>query len=595
MNKDRNFDDSGVYTKFDRLKTRNKIEIDNGCFLKNWFLTWTKRLRDIVIEGNSRSKPVLPKKLDISSNERYLISLQERMSLKDALHIFTLNRAIWPLIGISFCKILEFIQNFAIFKILEDWTDKTKYDKEKFDELLKYYLASILGVELFKGFMKNLCYFRLEKTGISLKAALTSLLQSKLLRKNFDNDVKINKEDFTEITGSMLTLYKEYPKYVSYVIQIWLHVLLTFALGAYIFGAVTFPVGLSVFIFVVFLVYFLLKKILKKAERKYKKHKYMRKEYVLDLIKNMFMVKCNAQEDFFQIKVSNFRKKELKSLNSIKFIERIFFFVSWIISIVTLNIIIFYFQGRVSDGRLAIGYAMLARIAILTFFLILDFFASKKLNFERIRTLKYIQFFIESKEAEIWPGMYDRIDEYHMEEIKEITEEKFTKEKKNLKSEKKGKKKKKRKATGFAVAKKNGGEKPKKRKRKATGFLSPESLKEFRDEIDEDKENEDGKKENKSVQDKLKEINEKFQAEYGQGNFEHGEYVITTQDCFFYWEEKLTEYNKNFKNFYSEEEYNYTVLKQREFMMSRAGTSKKSTFIKKPLALGDSSIGKIIK
>ena len=82
---------------------------------------------------------------------------------------------------------------------------------------------------------------------------------------------------------------------------------------------------------------------------------------------------------------------------------------------------------------------------------------------------------------------------------------------------------------------------------------------------------------------KLEKINKKYLEEFGDQEDDGPEAVIELASCYFYWESKMEEYQKNFQNFYRKEEQNYSLLKQKEFIRSLKSSMNNGSMTKNHL------------
>ena len=377
--------------------------------------------------------------------------------------------------------------------------EKGDIDRQILMRMVMMSLCILVVIELCRGIIHFYAYLKLELLGLSLKASISQLIDSKILKKNFEDDKKFSKSKYTNLTSSDTCLVSGYPRYLGLFWEIFLQLFMVLTIGLYIFPAISFSIAYFSFISVILLLNRSFKSIRRTANLKYKEFKKRRKGIVMSLVNNVFTIQTRNYQGYYRRKTSDARYCEVEELSRVKLTDRIFEFVIWVLLFSSL-ILLMLFYLREKGELIGISFVIFVRICFTTYGLYLKLLRERRAEAIRRQSLDKINTFLMSKETESWPGCYDqrghsfdyeeqsfqdyqkkiqaekdadRIDDSHSLTPKQIRMKKLSQ------SDKK-KKKKSRKATGFVFSEdkkefdghdEHGNEKPK-RRRRVTGWVN---------------------------------------------------------------------------------------------------------------------------
>lgn len=162
--------------------------------------------------------------------ENLINRFQQRMSLKDALHMYFITNSKVCIISTISEIILKYLEIYYTVVYLKKWIQdnfrgisKVGINQTVIILIIGVFVLESIRFMLRSYYIKHLCLI-----GIELSLGLRQILVQKLLMFNFQNETKINKSDFQNLLNEATDTYRNYPTVKINQLKICLSILLSF-------------------------------------------------------------------------------------------------------------------------------------------------------------------------------------------------------------------------------------------------------------------------------------------------------------------------------------------------------------------------------
>lgn len=344
----------------------------NTSFFKRILLGWVRPLKGQI--QNDRISFKLPEDLDVTENEKKLEDFYTKnytYGLKNTLSKMTWMHLRSYYLLVLFYKMLRFISLYLLFIYLKKFRD---FDLDHKNDFVVCFSA-ILVIEIVGNVLRNLVKFRVQKIGLVIDSALSSLLLNKMLKKSIDSDMRFEKSEFKFLLSTSKKMLQGYPREKLNSVEFMFHLVLSIGFGFYVFNSNLFFVTFCVYLIIIGLVFLNVKNLRSRRIEDLNIEKVKRVKNVVNVLKNIFYVKARGWDPILEDTINKLRDRELGHLHSINTIENIWNFLIWLFTF--LSIVIFFVmtfhQDRINEQTLidnSVDFDIYAQMLLLMYLLI---------------------------------------------------------------------------------------------------------------------------------------------------------------------------------------------------------------------------------
>ena len=322
------------------------------------------------------------------------------------IHMFTLDNSMSIYLLIILAKLCEVGCLISVYFIVRLYNVDSVTDKDIDNNLLAIYIFCAVALEVLRFYMKQYATYKAQKLGIVLTSSISHLIKTNLFKKNLEVNYQMDDEAYQTLLDRHVPSFEKYPIYHLFIIEYSMHFILTTVFGIYIF-LLNFFGGFILMLLGFLAITSMFSSLSRSRSKDYLSLKAARVSQVLNAIRNKFYLKARNWEIPFYNKIQAAREKELNALSSMESTMIAMGWLIWIMSFVSLVVIVIVWVGSTSDANFYY-FIIYARLYLDYYILFREILMHRRLNDRRQDCISAIDSFLATREVQPVPNKDDQ-------------------------------------------------------------------------------------------------------------------------------------------------------------------------------------------
>lgn len=328
--------DADDYVEMPRESVGNN-EFRIGGVLSQFFGLWVGRLGNILLDENSMFD--IPKDFKlVEMTSGFKTAYEKLKKLELAVHMFTLENSLAIYILVVLSKLFEIATLFCIFLIVKTYNQGENNMPNLGFQFIAGAMVAAFLTEFLRFSCKHYAGYKAKKLGMTLVASLGNVVLNQLMNKDLDVNYDLDEAGFQKILDTHIGSFMKYPEYHMFEVDFWTHLVLTAAIGIFIFRF-NFLGGFLLLIIGFIGTSSLFTTSSQKRTKVFEKLSNYRAQLVTNIIKNKFYIKARAWETVFFNRVWKAREAELSARSKMESVNIIEGWMLWIIAYASMVLI----------------------------------------------------------------------------------------------------------------------------------------------------------------------------------------------------------------------------------------------------------------